>query len=301
MAQNKITVVINTLNEQKNIARAIESVKWADEILVCDMQSDDDTALIARKMGAVVIFHKRMGFVEPARNFAISKASHEWVLIVDADEEIPDSLAKYLQEMVQKPIVSTFVEIPRQNIIFNKWMKASMWWPDYNIRFFKKEAVTWSDHIHRPPKTEGQGLTLPGEERWAIIHHNYTSVSQFIDRLNRYSTIQAKELKQSGTEFKWTDLLTKPIEEFLGRFFANRGFDDGLHGLILSLLQAFSFLVVYIKLWELNGFKEDQIKLSEVRIETDKIGQQINYWFNFQSLSKNPLRRVIQKARAKLK
>lgn len=296
----KISVVINTLNEEKNIERAIKSVQWADEILVCDMHSDDDTAVIAKKLGAKVIFHKRTGYVEPARNFAISKAEGDWIFILDADEECPEPLAKRLQEMVSKNIVSTFVEIPRKNLIFDKWVKSSGWWPDYNIRFFKKGAVTWNNQIHRPPKTEGQGIKLPEEERWAIIHYHYTSVEQFIERLNRYSGIQAKELRDKGIDFTWTDLIQKPLREFLSRFFAQRGFEDGVHGLVLAFLQAFSELVVYLKLWEMQGFKEGSLKWDEITEQSIKGGEEINYWLKYGNLSKNPLKRALQKAKNKL-
>ena len=137
----KVTAIINTLNEEKNIERVIKSVAFADEILVCDMYSDDNTAVIAKKLGAKVILHKRTGYVEPARNFAISKAENEWVLILDADEEIPNSLSDKFLDIVNKGGVATFVEIPRKNIIFGHWMKASMWWPDYHVRFFRKGEV----------------------------------------------------------------------------------------------------------------------------------------------------------------
>src|SRR3989344_4736210 len=126
--QNKISVVINTLNEEKNIERVIRSVKWASEVLVCDMYSDDKTVAIAKKLGARVVYHKKTGYVEPGRNFAISKTSCDWVLVLDADEEILEPLARRLEEMVKKPIVSEAVDIPRKNIIFGKWMQASMWW-----------------------------------------------------------------------------------------------------------------------------------------------------------------------------
>lgn len=296
----KISVVINTLNEEKNIERVMNSVSWADEILVCDMQSDDDTAIIAKKLGAKVIFHKRMGYVEPARNFAISKTSYNWVLVVDADEEIPDPLAKKLEQIVSEDGVITHVEIPRKNIIFNKWIKNSLWWPDYNTRFFKKASVKWSDKIHIPPKTEGQGLTLSVDERHAIIHYNYATVSQFIDRMNRYTTIQAKNLISDGYKFEWIDLITKPLGEFLSRFFANRGFEDGLHGLALSLLQAFSHLVMYLKTWEQQGFVEKDLKLSEVDENAKLAGKELTYWFKYGNLSKNPLKAFIQRGKNKL-
>ena len=296
----KISVVINTRNEEKNIERAIVSAKWADEIVVCDMHSTDETVAIAKKLGAKVVFYENVNYVEPARNFAIGESLGDWVLILDADEEIPDSLAKRLTEMLEKPIVSTFVEIPRKNIIFNRWVKASMWWPDYNIRFFKKGSVEWEDKIHSRPKTVGQGVRLPEEERWAITHHHYDSLSQYLQRMDRYTTIQATELKESGAEFVWSDLISKPLGEFLSRFFANRGFEDGIHGLALSLLQAFSFLVVYLKLWEYRGFKEQNPSLKEFKDLSKSSGSEINYWFKYGNLSENPIKRVMQKARNRL-
>ncbi len=296
-----ISVVINTLNEEQTLERAIRSVlNFADEILVCDMHSDDDSAILAKKLGAKVIFHKRAPFVELARNFTISKASHEWVLILDPDEEIPESLGKHLKEMISKPLVSTFVEIPRKNIIFGKWMKTSLWWPDYNIRFFKKGLVTWINKIHRPPKTQGQGIKLSLDERWAITHYHYSSISQFLTRLDRYTEIQAKELITDGYKFSWIDLFYKPLSEFLSRYFANRGYEDGVHGLALSFLQSFSFIIVYLKVWQHQGFKEEELNLEEVKEIAKKSGEEVNYWFKYGNLSKNPVKALLQRVKNKL-
>lgn len=296
----KISVIINTLNEEKNIERVMKTAQFADEILVCDMNSDDDTAPIAKKMGATIFFHKRMGFVEPARNFAISKASHEWILVLDADEEIPESLAEKLKELASTDGVITHVEIARKNFIFSKWIKASYWWPDYNPWFFRKGAVTWGNRIHIKPKVEGQGLRLPEEERYAIIHHHYTSLDQYLTRMIRYANVQAKELIEDGYKFQWTDLIKKPLSEFLGRYFANRGFEDGLHGLVLSLLQAFSFLVVYLRVWEIEGFRESNIKFEEVKNEATLANKELDYWFKYGNLSKNPLKAFLQRAKNRL-
>lgn len=291
----KLSVVINTFNEEKNIERAIKSVSWADEILVCDMYSDDDTAVIAKKLGAKIIFHKRVGFVEPARNLAISKAENDWILILDADEEVSDGLKDKILEIISRDGVVTHVEIPRKNIIFNKALKGSMWWPDYNIRLFKKDSVIWNNKIHSRPKTLGQGLILAPLENNAITHHHYSSISQFILRLDRYTSIQAKELKDSGYQFDWKDLITKPLGEFLSRFYANRGFDDGLHGLALSLLQAFSHFVMYLKVWEKETFEQKSIKFEELNDSLKKGGKEISYWMKYGNLSKNKIKRVLQK------
>jgi len=114
--------------------------------------------------------------------------------------------------------------------------------------------VTWSNAIHSKPKSEGQGIKLPPEEYSALTHYNYSSLNQFLERMIRYTDIQAKELMDGGYQFSWKDLLIKPLSEFLTRFFVQHGFEDGLHGLALALLQAFSFVVVYLKVWEKKGF-----------------------------------------------
>ena len=290
-----ISVVINTLNEENTIARALNSVKWADEVLICDMHSTDKTVNIAKKMGAKVVFHKRLDFVEPARNFAISKALGDWILILDPDEEILDKLRDRLTQIVSAMEQIDYVRIPRKNIIFNKWMKASMWWPDLNVRFFKKGQVKWGEKIHKPPQTLGQGLDLPLNEELAILHNNYQSISQFLERMNRYTEVEARELKIDGYNFKWQDLVEKPLSEFLSRFFASKGYEDGLHGLSLSLLQAFSFFIVYVKLWEKTRFKEQVIPLVEIEKEKNKSANAINYWIKQSTRSSNLFKRFLQK------
>lgn len=296
----KISALINTLNDQSGIEQAIKSVKWADEIIVCDMQSEDKTVEIAKRLGVKVVSHKRLEYVEPARNLAVSKATGEWILIIDPDEEIPDSLKDRLIEIANNFHQIHYVKIPRKNVIFGKWMKQSLWWPDYNIRFFKKGTVEWGDRIHRPPQTFGEGLDLSAEEKWAIIHHHYNSVSQFLERMIRYTNVQAKELISDGYKFDWRDLIKKPLAEFLGRFFANKGFIDGLHGLVLSLLQAFSFFVVYLRVWEMEKFTPQDLKLEDLKEVSNQAGEEIGYWLKYANLSSNPFIRLLQKAKNKL-
>lgn len=296
----KISVVINTLNEEDNIKRAVGSVSWADEIVVCDMYSNDKTLEIAKKLGAKVISHKRLEYVEPARNFAIEKASGEWILLLDPDEEVGVDLRDRLIQISENLGQIDYVRIPRKNLIFGKWMQASMWWPDYNIRFFKKGKVSWSDRIHRPPNAIGQGLDLPEDGKWAIIHHHYNNVSQYLERMIRYTKIQAGELKKDGYKFEWNDLIKKPLGEFLGRFFANKGYQDGIHGLALSLLQAFSHFVLYLRLWEIDGLQSKEITLGELNTLSKQAGKDIDYWFKYSNLSKNPFKRLVQKIKGKI-
>ena len=274
----KISVVINTLNEEKNLPRAISSIKnFADDIVVCDMQSDDNTIKVAEDLGALVFEHKRTGYVEPARNFAISKASGEWVLILDADEEVPAKLREKLRLLATNP-QADYYRIPRKNIVFGSWLKHSRWWPDFNIRFFKKGKVSWNEVIHSVPMTIGKGMDLPQEEDLAIIHYNYSSVEDYLERMNRYTTIQSKNLIEEGHKFIWKDLVKKPLSEFLSRYFGGEGYKDGLHGLALSLLQAFSELILYIKVWQSEKFLPQATTPEEVEKEFRQATNEIDWW-----------------------
>jgi len=255
----KISVVINTYNEEKNISRCLESVKgFADEIIVVDMHSADKTVEIAKKYGAQVFEHEYTRYVEPARNFALRQAQGDWIFLIDADEELPKYLAAKLTEVVDKNKVDYF-EIPRKNIIFGKWIEHSRWWPDYLIRFFRKGKVKFSNEIHVPPTAEGEGIKLEPKEEFAIVHHHLQTISQYLERLNRYTDIQAEEVNKKGYQFKIEDLIIKPSNEFFSRFFAGEGYKDSTHGLILSVLQGFSEYVVYLKIWEKQGFRDQRI------------------------------------------
>ena len=274
----RISVVINTYNEEKKIRRCLASLKgFASEIVVVDMMSTDSTRELSKRYGARVFKHKKISYVEPARNFAIEKARNDWIFVLDADEEIPESLKTYLKKEIKEPNAQ-FYRIPRKNIIFGKWMKHSGWWPDYNIRFFKKGAVSWDEVIHSIPMTYGNGVDLPDREELAIKHRHYSSVEEYITRMNRYTTIQAKELNKKGTEFKWRDVLAKPASEFLRRYFAEEGYKDGLHGLTLCLLQVLSELVIYAKLWQKQKFRKRKIDADDTFTELKKISNDFVWW-----------------------
>ncbi|MBI2268182.1 MAG: glycosyltransferase family 2 protein [Candidatus Blackburnbacteria bacterium] len=275
----KISVVINTRNEENNLPRALASVrKLADEIVVVDMESSDKTVEIAKEEGARVWNHPQLGYVEPARNFAIGKAVGDWILILDADEEIGPTLIKKLREIVSKKKSADFYRLPRKNLIFGKWIRHARWWPDYNIRFFKRGVVSWSEIIHSVPETHVEGMDLLAQEKFAIIHHNYTTVSQYLERMMRYTDIQAKFQVKDGYVFAWQDLIKRPASEFISRFFAGGGYKDGTHGLVLGILQAFSEAVVCVRVWEIQKFRDMPIKDEDLNKELNKIALEFDHW-----------------------
>lgn len=275
---DKISVVINTLNEEENIAGAIDSAKkLSDDIVVVDMKSDDSTQALAEKKGARVYEFKRVGYVEPARNYATSKVLNDWIFILDADERLTNALVKKIKQIIKKP-KADYYRVPRKNIIFGAWIKHSRWWPDFNIRLFKKGSVSWSEVIHSVPMTQGKGLDLPEKEELAIVHNHYQTIEQYLERMNRYSSIQARMLIESNYKFIWKDLVRRPASEFISRYFAGEGYKDGLHGLTLSLLQAFSEAILYLKVWQEEKFLAQTISIDEIAKETKEIEKEFDWW-----------------------
>lgn len=281
-----ISAVLHTYNEEKNIKRCLNSLSWVDEIILVDMGSTDQTCRMAREYKAKIFQHEYTGFVEPARNFGLSKATGDWIIVVDADEEIPKNLAHYLKEETKSPR-GDFYRIARKNIIFNKWMRHTGWWPDYQIRFFKNGSVSWTEKIHGVPLTTGKGIDIESYEDLSIMHYNYQSIDKFIERLNRYTTISAKELFLSNIHFFPQDLFEKPTREFITRYFIWEGYKDGLHGLALSFIQSFSEVVTYLKLWELYNFKEEKVSLEKTELYLTNEYKTKKYWL-FTVFLKNP-------------
>jgi len=298
-----ISVVINVRNEAEALAKCLRSVKnLADEIIVVDMKSTDGSQEVAQKAGAKVFSYRPMKFVEPARNFALSKATGKWILLLDPDEFLNKTLRKELLSITKRTDVD-FVKIPRKNIIFGKWIRHSNCWPDYLIRFFKKGAVTWKKEIHSQPVTKGNGITLLDSEKMAIHHNNYTNVNQFVTRALRYSGIQADELFAQNYKIKTSDFLLKPIQEFNSRFFFAEGYKDGFHGLIFSLLQTFAIALVYIRLWEKQGSQEKSITKESFVSASQETTFEYDFWFNKyfrQEYSSNIFKRLLLKIRLTL-
>jgi (heptosyl)LPS beta-1,4-glucosyltransferase len=300
--KNKILIsaVINVKNEAKALSKCLRSIKdIADEIIIVDMDSTDDSQEVAKKAGAKLYSYKSMEYVEPARNFALSKATGKWILLLDPDEFLNKTLKKELISITKRNDVD-YVKIPRKNIIFGKWIRHSNSWPDYLIRFFKKDTVTWKKEIHSQPKTKGNGITLLDSEKLAIQHNNYTDINQFIIRAVRYSDIQAKELFVSDYKLKTSDFILKPIQEFNSRFFSAEGYKDGFHGLIFSILQAFAIALVYIKLWEKQGRQDKPLTKESFVSASQETVFEYDFWFNkyFKNeYSSNFLKRFLLKIR----
>ena len=275
-----ISVIINTRNEAKQLQRCLKSVSdLPAEIIVVDMHSTDDSKQIALDFGARIFSYRPMKVVEHARNFALSKAKGKWILLLDPDEYLNKTLKKELIKITKRNDID-FVKIPRKNIIFGKWLRHTNMWPDYLIRFFKKNTVKWQRAIHSQPITTGSGHTLLDSEKLAIRHNNYSSVSDYLIRAIRYSGVQADELKSLDHTLKISDFVLRPIQEFNSRFFVAQAYKDGLHGLIFSILQTFSVALIYIRLWEKKGSKDKPLPKESFVSASHEAVFEYGHWFS---------------------
>ncbi len=247
-----ISAVIVTFNEAKKLDRCLTSLKgFADELVVLDLGSTDKTFEICKKFDVMLFRHEFVPYVEKVRNDATSKATGEWILLLDPDEMIGDALKDKLKQVALNDLYQA-VNIPRKNIFFGHWIAHTNWWPDKHVRFFKKGHVKWNDKIHNYPEVSGEILDLETREDLSIRHFGYGTISQFIERQSRYSTIQAENLFSNGIKFSWSDFFIKPIREFLVRFIRHAGFLDGFYGFALTFLMMIYQLQIMIKLWELE-------------------------------------------------
>lgn len=185
-----VSVVIHTRNEERNLPDCLASVAWAQERIVIDMFSQDQTPQLAEKMGARVIPHVPIYFIDEARNFGLTQVRHAWTLVLDADERVPPELAKQLQALSQSPDGISGFWLARQNWFFGQWIQHL--YPDYQMRFFASGQGAWTGMIHDFARIQGETAHLPAQPELALQHYSYTSVQDFCERQIYYarSTVQ---------------------------------------------------------------------------------------------------------------
>lgn len=233
-----ITAVIPTLNEEKDLRKALRSLKGlVAEVLVVDSGSTDKTLEIAQEYHARVIHHPFKNFAD-TRNFADRHASFDWIISLDADMEVPPALAGEIMELPDSPAA---YRIGRVNIIFGKPILHADWGPadDCHIRLYHRSLGRWRGKVHELYTTS----VKPRKLKHHFLHHNYQTINEYLEKLNRYSDISAS-MSPPPSYFRF---FIDPLYDFLKRYFYKLGFLDGWHGLFLSYLQAIYFLTVGIK------------------------------------------------------
>lgn len=246
-----ISFVVVAYNEREKLQGCLESVKdFVDEIIVVDLGSSDGTAEIAKKYKARVFLKERVLYADPIRNWAISKASCNWVLMLDPDERITESLAKELLRFLGSIESQRYsaINIPRKNIFFGQWITHTNFWADRQIRFFKKASVTWQERVHSYPRVEGEVLDLEAKEDFAMEHYGYKTRKEFIERQLKYAKIEALNRHSAGEGFSIFRLFWLPVREFLVRFVKHKGYKDGMNGFFLVLVLMFYHIKVEINM-----------------------------------------------------
>ncbi len=244
----KISAIIIAKNEEKKIVKAIKSVAWCDEILVVDSGSTDKTRQKAKKLGVQVIKY-RGGSFSDWRNKGAAVAKGDWLLYVDADEEVSKGLKAEIETKLEESKFKAF-DIPRKNIILGKWMHHMGQWPDRVLRLMRKDAlIAWEGELHEQPKIRGH---LGHLENY-LIHRKHDNLEEMVIKTNDWSEIEAKLMFEANhPKMNIPRFCSAMAREFWKRMILGLGFLDGPKGVIYALYQVFSRFVSYAKLWEMQ-------------------------------------------------
>lgn len=280
-----ISVVVISKNAEKVITNNLKSVQFADEVILVDIKSSDETKELAKKYCSKIYSYKEDSrFVEPVRNYALSKATKDWILVLDADEEVPPTLADELQAIDIKDNADVCY-IPRKNIFSGYYMKHTAWWPDYQLRFFKNGMVGWSDKIHAMPKIKkgAKVLNLEAREGLAILHHNYRDIKDYLERFDRYTDIEAEQIAKLGKSkfaISESSLLKEFSDDWFRRFFDKDGYKDGVRGFYLSFMQPAYQMTKQMKAFDLFGNDPTLEKHDRPTLIKDlkRFQKELDYW-----------------------
>jgi (heptosyl)LPS beta-1,4-glucosyltransferase len=243
----RIAAVVLTLNEAKHITDCVATLRWADDVLVFDSFSNDDTVTLAAAAGARVIQNRFENYAQQ-RNAALAAVQTEWVFFVDADERMDDALAAEVRAAAASGRHDVWA-VPRHNYLFGKLTLGAGWYPDFQARLFRVGLSGYDParHVHELPVFDGELGKLNRE----LTHFNYESVAQFHGKQRKYSDYDAQILFNQGVRPKPQNFVLQPLREFNRRFFTWRGYRDGLHGVHLSALMAYYNWRMYRRLAEL--------------------------------------------------
>ncbi len=244
-----LSVITLTKNEEHNIAECLESVRWADQIIVIDSGSTDRTVEIARRYTDCIYEMAWAGYGE-MKNIALSKATQDWVLWIDADERVPADLGEEIRSvMTGNGQEHAGYEVARRAFFLGKWIRHCGWYPGYVTRLFRRERARFSvSRVHERLELEGATGRLEND----LLHFTDRNLHHYFSKFNRYTSLAAEDLAEEGRAFSFYDVVVRPPFLFLKMYLFRLGFLDGMRGLILSFASASYVFVKYAKLWELR-------------------------------------------------
>jgi len=249
-----VSVTIITLNEAEHIAAAIESARWADEVLVVDCGSTDGTVDLARNSGARVLRREWSGYVDQ-KNFAAERASNDWIFSLDADERVTPALAAEIRALLATEPPLRGYRLPRVAYHLGRWIRTTDFYPDYQTRLYDRRAARWrGNYVHESVAVDGPAGRLHSE----LEHYSFRNLRDQLDRINHYTTLAARQMHESGRRSGPLHLLVHPPAAFLRNYLLRRGILDGTAGLTISLMNAYSVFLKFAKLWEMGRSRKVQ-------------------------------------------
>jgi glycosyltransferase involved in cell wall biosynthesis len=247
MDNEKISVFIVCCNEEKNIRRCLQSVSWCDEILIVDSGSTDSTLAICKEFTDKITYNPWPGYSKQ-KAFALSKCSHEWVLNVDADEEVSPELKNSILLAINNPeprIQGYFVL--RVVYYLKRWWRSGGWYPEYRLRLVKKSTATWGgSNIHEHANVNGETKKLSGE----LFHYTYDSIASQVGVINKYSSLLVSETKEKAVKYLVLHMIVNSLARFIKFYFLKKGFKDGVAGFIVAITESYYVFLKYAKVWE---------------------------------------------------
>lgn len=242
----RLSVTVVTWNEESRLRACLESAAWADEIVVVDAESTDKTVAVAREFTDRIWVRPWPGFVAQ-KNFAVEQAAGDWVLSLDADEQITPELRRRVTQILAADGPGDGYSLPRRNIFWGAWVRHGGLYPDYQLRLFRRAAGRFAeDAVHESVEVRGRVETLAE----ALDHRSYRDVEDFVRRSNRYSTLAAQDWRRHRRPARLADLILKPLGRFCTMYLVRGGFLDGWRGLVLAVLYAHYVFLRMAKAWE---------------------------------------------------
>ena len=231
MDRKRLSVTIITLNEERRIGKCIKSVSFADEIVVVDSGSRDRTVEIAKQAGAQVIHQDWLGYGRQ-KQFAVEQTVNDWVLCLDADEWLSPELSQSIQSVLEHPEFSAY-QFPRRNRFMGRWLRHGEGYPDWSLRLFKRDHAHWSeDEVHEKVVPGGDVGKISGD----LMHESEETLQQYLEKQDRYTTLQAQRLKADGKRGSVIKIVLSPLFRFIKFYFIRLGVLDGLPGLMHILI-----------------------------------------------------------------
>lgn len=245
----RISATVITLNEEKYLSRCLESIRGvADELIVVDSGSQDETCNIAARWGAR-IYNRNWTNYSDQKNFAAAKASHDWILSLDADECLSQSLRQQLLQVKAQAGLFAAYEFPRRTCYLGSWIRHCGWYPDYKRRLYRRQYGKWvGDFVHEHLSCDGSVGRLEGD----LLHYTCDSVSDHACRVEKYTGLAALDLQARGIKSGFLKILGSPVAAFLSSYCLKAGFLDGLRGFLISAFAAYYNFLKYSKLWDLQ-------------------------------------------------